>query len=278
MRARSRESQSFSRRATKFRNEPLCVCVCVCVRARVGEHGCRKKQQASDGGLYVADCGSAHGTKLNKAACPAHKYVELRDGDVLMFGASTRLFAVHGSGGAAKRAAADELRTVDAMGAFAVPTRAAAEKRRTREKGGAPLSSASARACGDSRARNATKARGRHDARAFEFGRPNKNARLPLKARPWSARRATLWRWRRSRHWETSAGASTPTPRTSQGTRATVPPKAAAFLSFRRKEAVIARFLLGIISGDGGDAALPDYLKNDKVSYQRPTRVYVFLR
>lgn len=40
-------------------------------------------QRSTDGLLYVADCASSHGSRLNKAPLPALKYVEARDGDVL---------------------------------------------------------------------------------------------------------------------------------------------------------------------------------------------------
>uniref|UniRef100_A0A7S3NIR3 FHA domain-containing protein n=1 Tax=Aureoumbra lagunensis TaxID=44058 RepID=A0A7S3NIR3_9STRA len=53
-------------------------------------------QKSCEGRLYVYDC-STHGTKLNKTVCPREKYIELRDGDVLAFGASTRLFSIHHS-------------------------------------------------------------------------------------------------------------------------------------------------------------------------------------
>ena len=55
-------------------------------------------QRSTDGLLYVADCASSHGSRLNKAPLPALKYVEARDGDVLQFGASTRIFALHKRG------------------------------------------------------------------------------------------------------------------------------------------------------------------------------------
>ena len=49
-----------------------------------------------DGRVYLKDVGSAHGTRLNKTTVPRQRYVELRDGDVMSFGASQRLFIVHG--------------------------------------------------------------------------------------------------------------------------------------------------------------------------------------
>ncbi|KAH8073883.1 solute carrier family 4 [Aureococcus anophagefferens] len=55
-------------------------------------------QRSNDGRLYVADCGSAHGSRLNKAPLPPLKYVEARGGDVLQLGASTRVLAIHAAG------------------------------------------------------------------------------------------------------------------------------------------------------------------------------------
>ena len=55
-------------------------------------------QRSTDGLLYVADCASSHGSRLNKVPLPPLKYVETRDGDVLQFGASTRIFALHRRG------------------------------------------------------------------------------------------------------------------------------------------------------------------------------------
>ena len=69
-------------------------------------------QRSTDGLLYVADCASSHGSRLNKAPLPALKYVEARDGDVLQFGASTRIFALHRRGrtGAVREAVAARAR------------------------------------------------------------------------------------------------------------------------------------------------------------------------
>ncbi|KAJ8599604.1 hypothetical protein CTAYLR_004666 [Chrysophaeum taylorii] len=50
-------------------------------------------QRSREGKLYVADV-SQHGTRLNKNKCPRGGYVELKDGDVMSFGGSTRLFVV----------------------------------------------------------------------------------------------------------------------------------------------------------------------------------------
>lgn len=43
---------------------------------------------------YVIDLESANGTKLNGNTVPAGRYLELRDGDVLTFGESTREYVV----------------------------------------------------------------------------------------------------------------------------------------------------------------------------------------
>ena len=82
-------------------------------------------QRSNDGRLYVADCGSAHGSRLNKAPLPPLKYVEARGGDVLQLGASTRVLAIHAAGQdrAARALLENEDVRLDASGTFAVPTR-----------------------------------------------------------------------------------------------------------------------------------------------------------
>ncbi|KAG2199446.1 hypothetical protein INT47_011558, partial [Mucor saturninus] len=44
-----------------------------------------------DGDAYLYDLDSAHGTRLNKNAVPAREYVQLKPGDQIRFGESTRL-------------------------------------------------------------------------------------------------------------------------------------------------------------------------------------------
>ncbi|EGB12382.1 hypothetical protein AURANDRAFT_61167 [Aureococcus anophagefferens] len=85
-------------------------------------------QRSNDGRLYVADCGSAHGSRLNKAPLPPLKYVEARGGDVLQLGASTRVLAIHAAGQdrAARALLENEDVRLDASGTFAVPTRVVA--------------------------------------------------------------------------------------------------------------------------------------------------------
>jgi pSer/pThr/pTyr-binding forkhead associated (FHA) protein len=46
--------------------------------------------------LYLMDLGSAHGTKRNKIPVVANEFVRLNVGDILSFGASTRLYIVNG--------------------------------------------------------------------------------------------------------------------------------------------------------------------------------------
>ncbi len=55
---------------------------------------------------YVLDLESTNGTKLNGAAVPPSRYVELRSGDVLQFGESTREFVLLHDGVAGTTAAA----------------------------------------------------------------------------------------------------------------------------------------------------------------------------
>ncbi|KAJ1448702.1 hypothetical protein M885DRAFT_538278 [Pelagophyceae sp. CCMP2097] len=87
-------------------------------------------QLSRDGKLYVGDC-SAHGTRLNKTDCPRGKYVELRDGDVLAFGASSRVFAVHSGRSALRDKAVRALETAGDLEALK-REKAAGDKRRVR--------------------------------------------------------------------------------------------------------------------------------------------------
>ena len=110
-------------------------------------------QRSNDGRLYVADCGSAHGSRLNKAPLPPLKYVEARGGDVLQLGASTRVLAIHAAGQdrAARALLENEDVRLDASGTFAVPTRvlAPAEAARSvRAAAEAPRARAAAAAAG----------------------------------------------------------------------------------------------------------------------------------
>lgn len=50
----------------------------------------------AQGALFVRDLESTHGTFLNKKRLPANDFVRLHIGDVLVFGESTRLYAVCG--------------------------------------------------------------------------------------------------------------------------------------------------------------------------------------
>jgi smad nuclear-interacting protein 1 len=43
---------------------------------------------------YIIDLESANGTKINGDLVPAKRYLELRDGDILSFGESTREYVV----------------------------------------------------------------------------------------------------------------------------------------------------------------------------------------
>ena len=56
-------------------------------------------QRSTDGLLYVADCASSHGSRLNKAPLPALKYVEARDGDARDGATRAAQLGVPSSGG-----------------------------------------------------------------------------------------------------------------------------------------------------------------------------------
>ncbi len=47
-------------------------------------------QYRDNGSIYIYDCGSTHGVTVNKQKIPANEFVEIRVGDMLGFGASTR--------------------------------------------------------------------------------------------------------------------------------------------------------------------------------------------
>eukprot|EP01083_Nonionella_stella_P148980 472506_1 len=53
-------------------------------------------QHRTDGKMFLFDLGSTHGTFVNKRRAPAREFMPLRVGDMLKFGASTRLFHVVG--------------------------------------------------------------------------------------------------------------------------------------------------------------------------------------
>ena len=74
-------------------------------------------QHSTDGKLFAFDMNSAHGTHLNKARMPACGFVEVKDGDVLVFGESTRVYVLHGP------AAASDAATGNVAFGAAVPTR-----------------------------------------------------------------------------------------------------------------------------------------------------------
>lgn len=44
--------------------------------------------------LYIIDLGSANGTKVNRVAVPPRRYYELRPGDVVVFGCSSREYVL----------------------------------------------------------------------------------------------------------------------------------------------------------------------------------------
>ncbi|KAL3629489.1 hypothetical protein CASFOL_026711 [Castilleja foliolosa] len=53
-------------------------------------------QYKSNGGVYLFDLGSTHGTSINKSQVKKRVYVDLRVGDVIRFGQSTRLYIFQG--------------------------------------------------------------------------------------------------------------------------------------------------------------------------------------
>lgn len=53
-------------------------------------------QHGSNGIVKIMDMGSTHGTFLNKLKIESNKFVDLRIGDVIKFGESTRLFVLNG--------------------------------------------------------------------------------------------------------------------------------------------------------------------------------------
>ncbi|XP_028652168.2 kanadaptin [Erpetoichthys calabaricus] len=54
------------------------------------------RRAEDDGGLFIYDLGSTHGTFVNKKQVPPKTYVHLKVGHVLKFGGSTRLFILQG--------------------------------------------------------------------------------------------------------------------------------------------------------------------------------------
>lgn len=52
-------------------------------------------QFGKDGKCFIFDCNSSHGTFLNKKRVSPHTFHEIRSGDILKFGASTRLYIFH---------------------------------------------------------------------------------------------------------------------------------------------------------------------------------------
>ncbi|KAJ3183511.1 Kanadaptin [Geranomyces variabilis] len=54
-------------------------------------------QFKQDGSAYLYDLGSTHGTFLNKAQIPKRTYQQLRIGDMIRFGASTRMYILQGA-------------------------------------------------------------------------------------------------------------------------------------------------------------------------------------
>ncbi|KAJ3009601.1 UNVERIFIED_CONTAM: Kanadaptin [Siphonaria sp. JEL0065] len=52
--------------------------------------------QSSDSQLFIFDLGSAHSTFVNKAAVPPRKHIRVKNGDLIKFGQSTRVFVVMG--------------------------------------------------------------------------------------------------------------------------------------------------------------------------------------
>lgn len=65
-------------------------------RGEGGEKGNEGKGEKGRGGvgLYVIDLASANGTRLNGELVPERRYVEVRSGDVLGFGESSREYVV----------------------------------------------------------------------------------------------------------------------------------------------------------------------------------------
>lgn len=53
-------------------------------------------QHRKSGEVYLFDMSSAHGTYLNKKRIPAREYIPVSVGDMIKFGASTRLYHLHG--------------------------------------------------------------------------------------------------------------------------------------------------------------------------------------
>lgn len=53
-------------------------------------------QHGADGRVWMCDLGSTHGTKINKRKLAGMSFEQMRPGDVMKFGESTRLFIVHG--------------------------------------------------------------------------------------------------------------------------------------------------------------------------------------
>eukprot|EP00051_Salpingoeca_urceolata_P007573 m.98748 g.98748 ORF g.98748 m.98748 type:complete len:571 (-) comp15294_c0_seq1:98-1810(-) len=88
-------------------------------------------QHGDDGYLYVYDLGSTHGTKVNKARIKPKTFVKFRVGQMLRFGASSRLYVLQGDEEALRQ---EELRMLDDEDRFRVAQERQAEKAREQEE------------------------------------------------------------------------------------------------------------------------------------------------
>ncbi|KAI9337243.1 hypothetical protein BDR26DRAFT_1008568 [Obelidium mucronatum] len=90
--------------------------------------------QSSETQLFIYDLGSAHGTFLNKSAIPPRKHVSVKNGDMIKFGQSTRVFVVMGGPPAVSEEEEVEEQDIKAKSLFAFKKKQESKKPETAEK------------------------------------------------------------------------------------------------------------------------------------------------